>query len=168
MAVDLGSFIDWRLLECLNQKPEHPIGNALKQGYREDDGLFLESDTDEQLLVHIPFNQAVRLSAIAIRSMAGAQAPKTVKLFVNRPTLGFAEAADMPAMQDLALGADDLEGRPAALRLVKFGGVNVLTVLVADNQGDEDTTIIHKIVLLGSPGQTFNVAAIKDVSKEEG
>ena len=178
------------------------------QGYREDDGLFLESDTDEQLLVHIPFNQAVRLSAIAIRSMAGGQvggrtgarasspahrlvlppaprpsphparrrrraapnphtplptptptrqAPKTVKLFVNRPTLGFAEAADTPAVQDLELGADDLAGRPAALRLVKFGGVNVLTLLVADNQGNEDTTIIHKIVLLGSPGQTFNV-----------
>lgn len=25
------------------------------QGYREDDGLYLESDTDEQLLLHIPF-----------------------------------------------------------------------------------------------------------------
>lgn len=27
------------------------------QGYREDDGLYLESDTDEQLLLNIPFNQ---------------------------------------------------------------------------------------------------------------
>lgn len=29
------------------------------QGYREDDNLFLESDTDEQLLLHIPFNQGM-------------------------------------------------------------------------------------------------------------
>lgn len=25
------------------------------QGYREDDGLYLESDTDDQLLIHVPF-----------------------------------------------------------------------------------------------------------------
>jgi len=61
------------------------------QGYREDDGLFLESDTDEQILIHIPFSQAVRLSGIAIKSTAKpTQAPKVMKLFVNRPTIGFA------------------------------------------------------------------------------
>ena len=59
------------------------------QGYREDDGLVLESDTDEQLLIHINFSQAVRLSGIVIKSTVGDAAPKTVKLFVNQPTIGF-------------------------------------------------------------------------------
>ena len=50
----------------------------------------LESDTDEQLLIHIPFMNAVRLSGIIIKSTAHPdQAPKTVKLFVNQPTIGF-------------------------------------------------------------------------------
>lgn len=80
---DLNELIEWSSVECLNQKPDHTIQNALKQagcsaalrrrggweparlprrtapnaaaqqplqGYREDDGLYLESDTDEQLL----------------------------------------------------------------------------------------------------------------------
>lgn len=29
----------------------------MTQGYRDDDGLYLESDTDEQLLMHITFQQ---------------------------------------------------------------------------------------------------------------
>ena len=51
----------------------------------------LESDTDEQLLIHIPFQQATRVSGLVIKSTAAPdQAPKSVKLFVNRPTIGFA------------------------------------------------------------------------------
>jgi hypothetical protein len=47
-AVDLNEYVDYSNLECLNQKPSNPIANALKQGYREDDGLWTESDTGEQ------------------------------------------------------------------------------------------------------------------------
>lgn len=90
---DLLDFIDWSSVECLNQKPDKELANAIKQvllnsghnlieltdspnlptkpwapefrhvffagqGYREDDGLYLESDTDEQLLIYVPFNQS--------------------------------------------------------------------------------------------------------------
>ena len=67
------------------------VGSLSMQGYREDDQLTLQSDTDEQLLLHIPFSQAVRLSGILIKSSSTpTQGPKDVKLFVNTPTLGFA------------------------------------------------------------------------------
>ncbi|KAF7129679.1 hypothetical protein RHSIM_Rhsim10G0108600 [Rhododendron simsii] len=36
------------------------------QGYREDEGLNLESDADEQLLIYIPFTQVIKLHSIAI------------------------------------------------------------------------------------------------------
>ncbi|KAL5730972.1 hypothetical protein ACHQM5_003743 [Ranunculus cassubicifolius] len=58
--VDLLDFIDWTGVECLNYKPNHSMANALKQGYREDEGLVLESDADEQLLIYVPFTQVVK------------------------------------------------------------------------------------------------------------
>jgi PITH domain len=51
------------------------------QGYREDAALFLESDADEQLILHIHFTSAIRLSAITIAGVclhlgSGGGAPK--------------------------------------------------------------------------------------------
>ncbi|RVW38104.1 PITH domain-containing protein [Vitis vinifera] len=64
---DLLDFIDWTGVECLNQSTSQSLANALKQGYREDDGLHLESDADEQLLIYIPFTQVIKLHSIAIK-----------------------------------------------------------------------------------------------------
>lgn len=59
-VTDLEPYITWPEAECLNEQSSHPLANALKQGYRDDEKLYLESDTDEQLLIHIPFNQSKR------------------------------------------------------------------------------------------------------------
>lgn len=89
MAKDLLEHIDFSTLECLNEAPNHVAALALKQGYREQDELFLESDTDEQLLLNIRFHQRVRLHSIAIKAIDEPKAPKNVKLYVNRPNMGY-------------------------------------------------------------------------------
>ncbi|RWW54229.1 hypothetical protein BHE74_00039199 [Ensete ventricosum] len=69
--VDLVDFVDWSGVECLNQTTSHPLANALKQvihryGYRDDDGLHLESDADQQLLIYVPFAQVIKLHSAVI------------------------------------------------------------------------------------------------------
>ena len=59
-------------LTCVKSHSPFP-----EQGYREDDGLYLESDTDEQLLIHIPFNTACKLQGLVIKS---SKAPEQVLL----------------------------------------------------------------------------------------
>lgn len=131
-----------------------------------------ESDTDEQLLLHIPFTQKVKLSGIAFAAPAGSgKAPKTVRLFVNRPNVGFSDADSTPAAQELKLAAADLEdgdgaGKTLPLKPARFTGVDVLSIFIEDNQGDEDTTALTRLTLFGTAGETFDVAAIKKVEEK--
>ncbi len=54
-------------------------GNELKEGYREEPGIFCKGDDDEKLVLTIPFRQIVNLTSIAIQGPSDGTAPKTVK-----------------------------------------------------------------------------------------
>lgn len=51
-------------------------------------------------------------------------------------------------------------------RFVKFQSVSKLSVFIEDNQGEEETTRVQKIVLYGTSGETMNVRDIKKVGEE--
>lgn len=70
--IDLYNFIDMKNIECLNeQKGTHPISNVFLQLRKKSflgkvEENYLESDVDEQLLIHIPFIQNVKLKSLTI------------------------------------------------------------------------------------------------------
>eukprot|EP00243_Klebsormidium_subtile_P004922 TRINITY_DN19169_c0_g1_i1.p1 TRINITY_DN19169_c0_g1~~TRINITY_DN19169_c0_g1_i1.p1 ORF type:complete len:176 (+),score=30.46 TRINITY_DN19169_c0_g1_i1:275-802(+) len=164
---DLLDQIEWPSVECLNESSEHPVANALKQGYRDDDGLVLESDADEQILLTIPFQQVVKLHSLGLKAPSDS-GPKKVKLFTNRTSLGFSEATDgLVPQQEIVFTAEQLDGTPIPLKYVKFQGVRSLTIFVESNQEDEDTTKIQKIVLLGSTVETTDMKALKKVEEHQ-
>lgn len=161
---DLIEQIDFGHVECLNENPDRPWSYALKQGYREDDGLVLESDADEQLLLYIPFTQVVKLHTLVLKATDGAKAPSKLKLFSNRPSLGFSDVSDLAPTQEIDLSADQLaKGEPIALKYVKFQNVRSITVFVESNQEDEETSAVQKIQLLGSLVETTNMSEFKKV-----
>ena len=168
---DLVNCIALQAIECLNTAGD--VGVCIKQGYRDDAGLTISSDTDAELLIHVPFNGRIaRLTGIAFGSNTPAAGPRSIKLFVNSPTLGFAEAAALqPAFAfELSQEGLSLENEAAvSLPAVKFRNVHTLSIFVESNQSgdDEETTTISKIVLFGQEGDSFDVASIKDVSKED-
>ncbi|KAI5676695.1 hypothetical protein M9H77_07645 [Catharanthus roseus] len=147
--VDLLDFVDWSSVECLNQSTTHSLPNALKQGYREDEGLVLESDADEQLLMYIPFNQVVKLHSIVVKGPED-EGPKTVKLFSNKEHMGFSNVNDFPPSDTAVLTEDNLKGRPVILKYVKFQNVRSLTIFIEDNQSGSEVTKVQKIVLYGT------------------
>jgi hypothetical protein len=57
-----------------------------------------------------------------------------VKLYVNRASMGFSDADSVPCAEQFTLTPAQLEGEPLTLKPVKFGNVDLLTILVDSNQ----------------------------------
>ncbi|KAL1745435.1 PITH domain-containing protein [Schizophyllum fasciatum] len=162
--VSLLDLLDLSQLNCLNENDEHTAKSILAGKARsKDSAKYLLSDADEQLVLNITFNQAVRIRSLVLHTANASQGPKLVKLFVNRPNIGFEDvedASDGEVAQTIELTEDDVRsGKPIALRFVRFQSVNSLHLFVASNQGGEDETRIDAVDVFGVP-----VEATKDLS----
>jgi len=166
--MDLWEQIDYRSLQCCNAKVSKSASNVLKQGYRNVDDLLVESDTDEQLLFNIPFNQKVRLQSISFKAPEDESAPKTIKLYINKPSFGFSDIDSSQCVQEIILTPELLKGEQIPLKPVKFNNVDSLSIFVQDNQGDEETTKVSCIIIHGMAKAGMNVAEIKKVDPNEG
>ncbi|KAF8863502.1 DUF1000-domain-containing protein [Acephala macrosclerotiorum] len=107
----------------------------------------LESDADEQLLMHIPFTGQVKLHSIMIRTSNSDSAPQTLKVFINRDDLDFSTASDLSATQEFALSQTS-EIQDIQVKRALFGKVQSLTLFVVDNYGED----VSRISYLGFKG----------------
>ncbi|KAF9995038.1 Thioredoxin-like protein 1 [Entomortierella chlamydospora] len=159
---DISDQITLNQVDCLNQQTANHVRNALKA-----DETYLESDVDEQLIISVPFNQAIKLHSLKIVPKDVAHAPKTIKLYVNRLTLGFDEADSVQETQTIVLSESDYEGNGLiSLRFVKFQNVTSVILFIEDNLGDEETTQIKQLVFIGSPLDSTDMSALKKVEHE--
>ncbi|ESZ91685.1 60S ribosomal protein L3 [Sclerotinia borealis F-4128] len=102
----------------------------------------LESDADEQLLMHIPFTGQVKLHSILLRTSNSESAPKTLKVFINRDDLDFGTALDLQPTQEFELSQTS-EIQDIGVRRALFGKVQNLTLLVEDNYGEDVSRICY-------------------------
>lgn len=128
---------------------------------------------------------AVKLTSITVRAVDAETCPRKVRVFVNRPSIGFSEAEADPATAEFELDRDAAvastssgpsssseggsnSGAREALKVAKFTNVTSVAVFFADNHGGAETTRVASISLEGSAGETFNVSEIKKVGEEGG
>ncbi|KAG9123602.1 hypothetical protein FRC07_014584 [Ceratobasidium sp. 392] len=138
--VSLLEYLDSTQLNCLNESDTHNIKSILGNKVRNTGKSYLETDAT--------------------------YAPKTIKLAINRPALGFedVESAAEPEMAQLfeQLSPEDIaQGRRIPLRFVRFQSVTSLHIFVASNQGGEDETRINAIDVFGQPVETTKMAGLR-------
>mmetsp|Transcript_29275 Transcript_29275/g.50083 ORF Transcript_29275/g.50083 Transcript_29275/m.50083 type:complete len:172 (-) Transcript_29275:259-774(-) len=156
--VDLGDTIDATRSAVLNAANPDALSLVL-QGAAEGANV-LRSDCDEQLLFTVAFKQPIRLHSVAIMGPA-ASAPKSVKLFANKPDFGFDDVEDAPATQEFTLGAAEAAGRAVLPHFVKFQSVTSLTLFVLDNQSDGDVSCVSRLSFVGQAVPKTNMDDFK-------
>jgi len=161
--IELNSFIDKSHCECLNESDDHPYVHCLTPA-----GGFLQSDCDEQIILSVTFNQAVKVHSLKIKAPKD-KGPKNLRIFVNQPTtLDFDKADSMVAVQDIVLTPDQLEGNPITLKFVKFQNVQNFQIFFKDNQSGDEVTQIDYLGIIGNPINTTNMGEFKRVAGKKG
>lgn len=171
---DLAPYLQAAECECLNESSDHVLSSALGSkedggGGGADQGRYLLSDCDEQLIVSLRYNQPVRLHSLGVFSRTK-NAPRTVALFINQPhTLDFEQAASGQPTQLLTLTPEQVQaGEPVQLRFVKFQKVFNVQMFFSDNQNGDETTRIDRLQLFGTPVANVNMDDFKRVAGKKG
>ena len=132
------------------------------EGMQEKD--WIESDTDEQLMLFLPFMSTLKVHTIFLTSLPpkgdddAPMRPKTIQIYSNRAhVLGFDEAEDLPATQSITLGPGDWDEATGTakieLRFVKFQQVTSLVIFVVDGEGSSDKVRGDRLRIIGETGE---------------
>ncbi|KAL2827401.1 PITH domain-containing protein [Aspergillus cavernicola] len=143
---------------------------------------WVESDTDEQLMLFIPFMSTLKVHSLQITSLPPPgdddddeipMRPKTLQLYTNRShVLGFDEAEDIPPVQTVTIQPGDWDAKTGTakidLRFVKFQTVFSLNIFIVDGDGDGEKTRVDRIRIFGESGAKREMGKLEKIGDEPG
>ena len=139
-------------------------GKETAGGGAEGEKDWVESDTDEQLMLFLPFMSTLKVHTLHITSLPpkddadAPMRPQTIRLYTNRAhVLGFDEAEDLPATQSITLDPRDWDEKTGTakveLRFVKFQQISSLVIFVVDGDGSGDKVRLDRLRVIGETGE---------------
>lgn len=141
---------------------------------------WVESDTDEQLMLFVPFQSTLKVHSLQVTSLAAASAsdeepmrPRTIQLYTNRShVLGFDEADDITPVQTVTIQPEDWDPKTATakidLRFVKFQNVTSLVLFFVDGDGDSEKLRVDRIRIFGEAGEKREMGKLEKIGDEPG
>lgn len=178
---DVTSHVDVLGLELLNwdsSKGGPRVLFAKSKPKENDEKDYVQSDTDEQLMMYIPFQSTLKIHSLHITSVPkdtdddeNPSRPKVLKIFTNKPqTLSFDDADSMQATQDVTIEEKDWDTQThtakVELRFVKFQNISSLVVFVAESEGDNEKVRIDRVRVIGESGEKRD-GKIEKISQDE-
>ncbi|TAQ88405.1 hypothetical protein B7494_g3270 [Chlorociboria aeruginascens] len=136
---------------------------------------WVESDTDEQLMLFMPFQSTLKVHTLQITSLPPTSEddqevpmrPRTLKIYPNHPhIIGFEEADGIPATQTIILEANDWDSTgtaTVALRFVKFQHVSSLVLFIVDADRQGDKVRIDRLRVIGDSGEKRDLGKLEKI-----
>ena len=165
---DLLAHIDTRGVEVLNATDDKAWTKILAAGERDQDTLELITDDDETCIVSVPFTTNVKPTHVVIIGGAAndgemsVSACAVVKVFVNKPSLGFEECAKKTPAQTLDARVGARDGGVFELDKTAFDNVRTLTFYFESNVGDTERTSVRRLEIRG---RTMDAADVNQLKK---
>ena len=142
---------------------------------------WIETDTDEQLMLYMPFQSLLKIHSLHVTSLPPKSEdesevpmrPKTIKLYTNAAhVLGFDEAEGLTPTQVITLGGRDWDEKTGTarveLRFVKFQNVTSLVMFVVDGHGEGEKVRIDRLRLIGETGEKRDQGKLQKIGDETG
>jgi hypothetical protein len=168
--------------------PSPPSALGSGKGKKTGEGAevdWVESDTDEQLMLYLPFKSMLKVHSLHVTSLPPSSAeegededelpmrPKTLRLYINRPhVLGFEEAEDIDPVQTVTLEPEDWDSKTGTakveLRFVKFQKVSSLVVFFVDGDGDREKIRVDRLRVFGDAGEKRDLGTLEKIGDEPG
>mmetsp|Transcript_7743 Transcript_7743/g.11672 ORF Transcript_7743/g.11672 Transcript_7743/m.11672 type:complete len:212 (-) Transcript_7743:34-669(-) len=147
----LFGFIDTEKMRGLNICSTSNISNAVKpwERRREIDRYLKSNDDDAELLVFIPFVQAVKIRAISLLLGQDDSAPKSMKVWINREDIDFEISQTAVPIQTIELATSEIEINYPT-KISKMQCVSNITLYFPENIGGHDlSSVVRFIGFLG-------------------
>ncbi|KAF5310566.1 hypothetical protein D9619_008196 [Psilocybe cf. subviscida] len=121
---------------------------------RESNDKYLDSNVDDQMIVHIPFVENVRIKSILVKLGRGEVTPRHLRVYANRSSIvDFSEAESTKPHLNISL----LEGETGVVeypvRVAAFTSVHSLSLYFNDSVGGD----VSRVYYIGFKGDMRNI-----------
>lgn len=137
---------------------------------------WVESDTDEQLMIYIPFRSTLKIHSIHLTSLPPlgddeeeeVRRPRKLKLYANRPNIvGFEEAEGITPTQEVEIAPESWSKETGTIvintRFVKFQSIFSLTIFVEEGEDGCEKTRIDRIRVVGEAGEKRDLGKLEKI-----
>ncbi|KAI0252500.1 galactose-binding domain-like protein [Lactifluus subvellereus] len=118
---------------------------------RESTEKFADSNVDDQLIIHVPFAQNVRIKSVLLKLGRGDTTPRRLRVYTNHANIvDFSEVDDVQPSLNISLLEGETGVTEYPLRIAAFSSINSLSLFFSDSVGEESTRIYY----IGFKGET--------------
>jgi len=174
---DISEEIEKTALDIMNASTDAGTGRTLFEESQpgKDPKDWVESDTDEQLMIYIPFRSTLKIHSIHLTSLLPSDnneeevgRPRKLKLYANCSNIvGFEEAEGITPTQEVEIAPESWNKETGTVvintRFVKFQSIYSLTVFVEEGEDGCEKTRINRIRVVGEAGEKRDLGKLEKI-----